>query len=41
MSLRFSNFEDVYVDLTVTAAATTFASGNITAIVTGEATGIK
>lgn len=33
--------KDVYVDLTVTAAATTFASGNITAIVTGEATGIK
>lgn len=33
--------KDVYVDLTVTVAATTFASGNITAIVTGEATGIK
>lgn len=33
--------KDVYVELTVTVAATTFASGNITAIVTGEATGIK
>lgn len=33
--------KDVYVDLTVTVAATTFVSGSITAIVTGEATGIK
>lgn len=33
--------KDVYVDMTVTTAATTFASGDITAIVTGEATGIK
>jgi hypothetical protein len=42
--LRFPpiKFEkDVYVDLTVTVAATTFASGDITAIVTGEATGVK
>lgn len=42
--LRFPpiKFEkDVYIDLTVTTAATTFASGDITAIVTGEATGIK
>lgn len=33
--------KDVYLDLTVTVAATTFASGAITAIVTGEATGIR
>ena len=33
--------KDVYLDLTVTVAATTFAAGAITAIVTGEATGIK
>ena len=33
--------KDVYVDLTVTVAATTFAAGKITAIVTGEATGVK
>jgi hypothetical protein len=33
--------KDVYVDLTVTAAATTFAAGAITAIVTGDATGVK
>jgi hypothetical protein len=42
--LRFQpiKFEkDVYVILTVTAPATAFASGNITAIVTGEATGVK
>lgn len=42
--LRFHpiKFEkDVYVDLTVTVAATTFATGKITAVVTGEATGIK
>ena len=42
--LRFPpiKFEkDVWVDLTVTTAAATFASGDITAIVTGEATGIK
>ena len=42
--LRFDpiKFEkDVYVDLTVTVAATTFASGEIIAIVTGDATGVK
>jgi len=42
--LRFApiKFEkDVYLDLTVTVAATTFAAGAITAIVNGEATGIK
>lgn len=42
--LRFDpiKFEkDVYVDLTVTTAATTFTSGEIIAIVTGEATGVK
>jgi hypothetical protein len=42
--LRFPplKFEkDVYVDLTVTVAATTFATGAITAIVTGDATGVK
>ena len=42
--LRFPpiKFEkDVYVILTVTVPAIAFASGNITAIVTGEATGIK
>jgi hypothetical protein len=42
--LRFPpiKFEkDVYVDLTVTIAATTFAAGVITAIVTGDATGVK
>ena len=42
--LRFQpiKFEkDVYVILTVTVPATAFASGNITAIVAGEATGIK
>jgi hypothetical protein len=42
--LRFPplKFEkDVYVDLTVTVAATTFAGGAITAIVTGDATGVK
>jgi hypothetical protein len=33
--------KDVFLDLTVTVAATTYASGEITAIVTGEATGIK
>lgn len=33
--------KDVYVDLTVTVAATAFAAGKITAIVTGEATGVK
>lgn len=33
--------KDVYVDLTVTVAATVFATGKITAIVTGEATGVK
>ena len=33
--------KDVYVDLTVTVPATAFAVGKITAIVTGEATGIK
>lgn len=43
--LRFDpiKFEfDVYLDLTVTVAATTFATGlEITAYVTGEATGVK
>jgi hypothetical protein len=42
--LRFPplKFEkDVYVDLTVTAAAATFAAGAITAIVSGDATGVK
>jgi hypothetical protein len=42
--LRFDpiKFEkDVYVDLTVTTAATTFAAGEITVIVSGEATGVK
>jgi hypothetical protein len=42
--LRFDpiKFEkDVYVDLTVTVAAATFASGEIIAIVTGDATGVK
>ena len=42
--LRFDpiKFEkDVYVDLTVTVAATTFTSGEIIAIVTGDATGVK
>ena len=41
--LRFPplKFEkDVYVDLTVTVAATTFVGGAITAIVTGDATGV-
>lgn len=33
--------KDVYLDLTVTVAATTFVAGDITAIVTGEATGVK
>jgi hypothetical protein len=32
---------DVYLIATVTAAATTFAAGKVSAIVTGEATGIK
>ncbi len=42
--LRFDpiKFEkDVYVDLTVTVAAATFTSGEIIAIVTGDATGVK
>jgi hypothetical protein len=42
--LRFPplKFEkDVYVDLTVTVAATTFVGGAITAIVTGDATGVR
>lgn len=33
--------KDVYLDLTVSVAATTYAAGDITAIVTGEATGVK
>lgn len=33
--------KDVYVDLIVTVVATTFAAGEITVIVTGEATGVK
>ena len=42
--LRFQpiKFEkDVYVILTVTVPATAFVSGNITAIVAGEAAGVK
>ncbi|SFH29455.1 hypothetical protein SAMN05216299_105145 [Nitrosospira sp. Nsp14] len=42
--LRFDpiKFEkDVYVDFTVTLAAATFTSGDIIAIVTGDATGVK
>jgi len=42
--LRFDpiKFEkDVYVDLTVTVAAATFTSGEIIAIATGDATGVK
>ena len=33
--------KDLYMILTVTTSPTAFASGNITAIVTGEATGVK
>lgn len=33
--------KDVYLDITVSTAATTFAAGDITAVVTGEATGVK
>jgi len=42
--LRFPpiKFEkDVYVDLTVTVAAATFSAGTITAVATGDATGVK
>ena len=42
--LRFPpiKFEkDVYVDLTVTVAAATFSAGAITAVATGDATGVK
>lgn len=42
--LRFPpiKFEkDVYVDLTVTVAATTFSAGTITAVASGDATGVK
>jgi hypothetical protein len=33
--------KDVYVTLTLTAAATTFASGKVTAVVKGQAEGVK
>jgi len=33
--------KDVYVILTMTAAATTFASGKVTAVVRGQAEGVK
>lgn len=33
--------KDVFVDIIVSTAATTFAAGDITVIVTGEATGVK
>ncbi|SOD42374.1 hypothetical protein [Nitrosovibrio sp. Nv4] len=42
MNFQPVKFEkDVWVTVTLTAAAATFASGKVTAIATGEATGVK